>query len=173
MLKKLLPLGLFLVVFIFLLRGLQLNPREMPSAQIGKPLPPMMLTLWGENKKNSYFSTYQGMPLIIHFWATWCDSCQQDVLELEKLHQLKMATLLGVNYKDKPKALTAWLALNRMMFDDLILDKDGRLGLELGVVATPETFIVDKNGVIRFRIQGPITNPIIQNQILPLLKELQ
>ena len=172
MLKKFLPLGVFLMILVFLFRGLQLNPREMPSAQMGHSLPSMPLQLWGANQKNTYFSQWQGQLLILHFWASWCDSCQQDVLELIKLKNLSATRLIGVNYKDNTKDLKKWLLVNPSIFDDLIIDKNGRLGLELGVVATPETFIVDKQGVIRFRYQGPLTNAVIEKQIMPQIQVL-
>lgn len=172
MLKKFLPLGLFLVILLFLFRGLQLNPREMPSAQMGKSLPSMTLRLWGEDKKTTNFSHWRGRPFILHFWATWCDSCQQDVLELEKLKSLEIIKLVGVNYKDQNKAVNNWLSVNPKIFDDLILDKKGRLGLELGVVATPETFIIDKQGVIRFRYQGPLNQAVLEKQMIPMIQEL-
>lgn len=172
MLKKFLPLGIFLLILVFLFRGLQLNPREVPSAQLGHSLPSMSLQLWGEKQKKTNFAQWQGQPIILHFWASWCDSCQQDVLELLKLKNLSFPRLIGVNYKDHTKDLKRWLLVNPSIFDDLIIDKSGRLGLELGVVATPETFIVDKQGVIRFRYQGPLTREVIEKQIMPQIQVL-
>ncbi len=172
MLKKFLPLTIFLVILLFLFRGLQLNPREISSAQIGKDLPSITLKLWGEDKKTTHFSSWRGKPFILHFWATWCDSCQQDVLELEKLKSQHIASIIGVNYKDQIKAVDQWLSVNPKIFDDLILDKTGRLGLELGVIATPETFIIDKQGIIRFRYQGPLNQAVLENQMIPMIQEL-
>jgi cytochrome c biogenesis protein CcmG/thiol:disulfide interchange protein DsbE len=158
------------VICGFLARGLQLNPKSMPSVQVGKHLPTQSFQLWGQSKPQQ-FSKWQGELIILHFWATWCDSCQADILQLEQLHQKTNAILLGVNYKDKTKALQEWMFLHPDVFSDIILDKEGRLGLDLGVVATPETFIIDSKGVIRSRFQGPITEQLIEQQIIPLLEE--
>jgi len=160
MLKRTIPFILFVLTCVFLARGLQLNPQAMPSAQIGKQLP-ASIDLQG----------MQGQLIILHFWASWCDSCNQDVAELKELHQKTHAKLLGVNYKDTAKALQRWLTINQNIFDGLIIDKQGLIAMDLGVVATPETFLIDKKGIIRYRHQGPLTMEIINKKIVPILQE--
>ena len=169
--KKIFPFILFLIFLGFLARGLQLNPKEMPSALIGKTISSRSFKVYQQDGLKT-FSNWQGQVFIIHFWATWCDSCQQDVIELEKLQQMHLAKVLGVNYKDKLANLKSWQKLHPQLFDNIILDREGRLGMDLGVVATPETFIVDSKGVIRYRYQGPLSDELIQKQILPLLRQL-
>ncbi len=171
MTKRIWPLLVFIMICGFLARGLQLNPKTMPSVVIGKKLPEQSLSLWGQKNHPVTFSKWQGQLIILHFWATWCDSCNQDIAQLQSLHQKSKAQLLGINYKDTKQELQKWLLTHSEIFDDIILDKKGLLGMDLGVVATPETFIVDKQGIIRFRYQGPLTETVIQQQILPTLAE--
>jgi cytochrome c biogenesis protein CcmG, thiol:disulfide interchange protein DsbE len=170
MIKKILPFLLFLICLGFLARGLQLNPREMPSAQIGKKISSQTFQVYQQNGLKS-FRDWSGKPLIVHFYASWCNSCQQDTLQLQNLQTNTKALMIGVFYKDQLMHLQDWLALYPKLFHHIILDPKGRLGLELGVVATPETFIVDANGVIRYRYQGPLSFEVIQKQILPLLRQ--
>jgi cytochrome c biogenesis protein CcmG/thiol:disulfide interchange protein DsbE len=171
MIKKIFPFAIFLIFLGFLARGLQLNPKEMPSALVGKTITQKSFKVYPEQSLKT-FQDWSPEVLIIHFWATWCDSCQQDVIELEKLHQMHLGKLIGVYYKDKLSHLRPWQTLHPKLFDSIILDKQGRLGMELGVVATPETFIVDTKGVIRYRYQGPLSDDLIQKEILPLLRQL-
>ena len=163
MIKKILPFLLFLICLGFLARGLQLNPKEMPSAQIGKVISDQSFQVY-QQKELKTFQDWRGQTLILHFYATWCDSCQQDILQLQSLQNFDNASMMGIFYKDTLKHLKNWQVLHPKLFHQIILDPKGRLGLELGVVATPETFIVDRKGVIRYRYQGPLSDEIIQKQ---------
>lgn len=155
---KVWPLAVFLILLLILGRGLQLNPKEMPSARIGTQVPSM--TKLDVMKQKVY---------LLHFWATWCDTCLEEALFLEKIK----IPLVGVLYKDTMTNFKTWKKIHPNHYQILIQDNKGILGLDMGVVATPETFVIDKHGVIRYRYQGPLSKEIFHKNISPLVHQLE
>jgi cytochrome c biogenesis protein CcmG/thiol:disulfide interchange protein DsbE len=168
----LLPLVGFLVLAVFLLRGLWLNPREVPSPLIGKPAPVFDRARLAS--PNEMFSSKEmaGQVWILNVWASWCTPCRVEHPLMNELAAKKLVPIIGMNYKDTPEAGRKWLAELGDPYTTTFIDYDGKLGIDFGVYGVPETFIIDKQGVIRFKQIGPVTPEVIETRIVPLVKEL-
>jgi cytochrome c biogenesis protein CcmG/thiol:disulfide interchange protein DsbE len=170
--KFLLPLALFSVLVVFLGIGLRLNPREVPSPLIGKPAPLFRVAQLHEPDKVITPRDMLGRVWLLNVWASWCVSCRQEHPVLMDLARLNAAPLYGLNYKDRRDDGLAWL---RQFGDPYVLsahDPDGRVGIDYGVYGVPETFVIDKQGVIRHKHIGPLTPEAVKTKLLPLIKEL-
>jgi len=168
--KLFLPLFLFVVLALFLLRGLQLDPREMPSALIDQPLPEFRLALLGEERLIER-SAVIGEVAFFNVWATWCISCRMEHPYLQILAD-QGVPIFGINYKDDTPAALSWLEELGDPYRLNIADVDGSLGLDLGVYGAPETYLVDATGVIRYRHVGVINERVWQGVLLPLYQAL-
>jgi len=157
-----LPLAAFLVMAVFLYRGLYLDPAELPSAMIGKPFPAFSLkTVQGD--KTLTQADLLGKPALVNVWATWCISCRVEHPVLNKLAE-KGVLIYGINYKDDNAAALKWLEEFHNPYQLDIRDEDGNLGLNLGVCA-PETFFIDTKGVIRDKYVGVIDEVVWREQL--------
>lgn len=169
-LKLFLPLLMFVVLALFLMRGLQLDPREMPSALIDKPLPEFQLGQLGTGKMVQREDVI-GKVTLFNVWATWCVSCRMEHPYLQKLAD-EGVPIVGINYKDESIAAMKWL---RDLGNPYLLnveDREGTLGLDMGVFGAPETYLVDAQGVIRYRHVGVINERIWIGLLSPLYKDL-
>lgn len=166
----LLPLAIFLGVALFLYRGLFLDPSELPSALIGKPFPAFSLPAV-EGDTTISQADLKGQPALVNVWATWCVACRVEHPVLNKLAQLGV-TIHGVNYKDDNAAAQKWLVEFHDPYQLNINDARGSLGLDLGVYGAPETFLVDKDGIIRHKFVGVIDERVWREQLAPLYQEL-
>ena len=173
MLRFLLPLAVFLVVAAFLVRGLFLNPREVPSPLIDKPAPAFKLTQLHEPDKSLAREDLKGQVWLLNVWASWCVSCREEHPLLVDLSRQKLVPIYGLNYKDQREAALGWLQQFGNPYVASVADLDGRVGIDYGVYGVPETFVIDKNGVIRYKQIGPITPDALNNKIIPLVKKLQ
>ena len=171
-LRYLLPLAVFVVLVGFLAVGLNLNPREVPSPLIGKPAPGFALTRLDDAAKTIRREDMLGKVWILNVWASWCVACRDEHPHLVAFARTKAVPLIGLNYKDTRPAGLGWLARFGDPYDVSLFDDDGRVGIDFGVYGVPETFVIDKQGVIRFKQIGPVTPEIIQTRIVPLLKAL-
>jgi len=171
-LRFVLPLALFVVLVAFLAVGLQLNPREVPSPLIGKPAPGFALTRLDDADKTIRRDDMLGKVWILNVWASWCAACRDEHPHLVAFAKTKSVPLLGLNYKDTRRDGLAWLLRFGDPYDASLFDADGRVGIDFGVYGVPETFVIDKQGTIRFKQIGPVTPEIIQTRIVPLLKAL-
>jgi len=168
--------GLAVVALLVLLaNGMRRDPRELPSALIGKPLPAFSLPGMQRADPPLTEADLRGKPRILNVWASWCVACQQEHLVLMDLHRElarkgQADTLYGVNYKDKPDAARLWLLRGGNPYADSIVDANGRLGIDLGVYGVPETFVLNAEGRIVFRHAGALTADIVRTQIQPLLE---
>jgi cytochrome c biogenesis protein CcmG, thiol:disulfide interchange protein DsbE len=169
----LLPLVAFLVVAAFLMRGLWLNPREIPSPLIDKPAPSFSLSQLARPESQFSPADMKGQVWLLNVWASWCVACRQEHPLLVDLAGRKAVPIIGLNYKDKPDAATAWLTQLGNPYDLSVKDMDGRIGIEYGVYGVPETFVIDKNGVIRYKQIGPITEEVWKSKMLPMLETLR
>lgn len=169
----LIPLAAFVVLAVFLLRGLWLNPREVPSPLINKPAP--MFERPSLHKPELHFDSKDmlGQVWVFNVWASWCTPCRQEHPLWNELATQKPFPLIGMNYKDDGDAAKKWLADLGDPYTLTIVDADGRLGIDYGVYGVPETFVIDKQGVIRYKHIGPVTPEALQKKILPLVRELQ
>lgn len=171
--KLLIPLGVFAVVFAFLLVGLTLNPREVPSPLIGKPAPAFRLARLHQPDQLLAPADLVGKVWLLNVWASWCVSCRVEHPLLVELAKSKVVPIVGLNYKDQRDAGIAWLRQHGDPYDVSVVDGDGRVGIDWGVYGVPETFVVDKRGVIRYKHIGPVDAAAVQNKILPLVRQLQ
>ena len=175
-LKFALPALLFLLVAAFLLVGLYRDPQKIPSPLIDRPAPTFTLPLLPtrEASAEGQFATSQlaGKPYVLNVWASWCAPCLQEHPYLVELAREKLMPLVGVDYKDDPNQARAWLARHGNPYSVVAADRDGRVAIEWGVYGVPETFIVDAAGMIRYKHIGPVTRDVLDQKLLPLLRQL-
>ncbi len=171
--RFLLPLGVFVVIVVFLYVGLGLNPREVPSPLIGKPAPAFRLAQLHQPAKTLTREDMVGQVWLLNVWASWCVSCRAEHPVLLDLARTKTVPILGLNYKDQPADALAWLKQFGDPYALSITDLDGRVGIDYGVYGVPETFVIDKAGVIRYKQIGPVTPEVLTGKILPLVRELE
>ncbi len=167
------PIGLFVLIGILLAYGLSLDPRKIPSPLVDKPLPAFSLPTLENPKKVVTNTDLHGKVVIINVWASWCAACKVEHPVLMAFAQRQAAPLIGLNYKDAPEDALAVLKTDGNPYEVSLLDRDGRTGIDWGVYGVPETFVVDKEGVIRYKHIGPISAEDIQNTLLPLLQKLR
>jgi cytochrome c biogenesis protein CcmG/thiol:disulfide interchange protein DsbE len=168
----LLPLAAFVVLAAFLLRGLWLNPREVPSPLIGKPAP--LFTLPGVHDQTPFSSKdLLGQVWIMNVWASWCAPCRIEHPLFNDLAARKLVPIVGLNYKDAPEAARRWLAELGDPYLVSVIDNDGRTGIDFGVYGVPETFVIDRHGVIRHKHIGLVTAEAMRDRIIPIVRELQ
>jgi len=172
-LRLLIPLAVFIVIVGFLWVGLGRDPREVPSPLIGKPAPAFDLVQLHAPDKKLSVADMKGQVWLLNVWASWCVSCREEHPLLVELAKANVVPVIGLNYKDRKDAGLAWLAQNGDPYRLSVVDADGRVGIDWGVYGVPETFVVDKNGVIRYKQIGPITAEALEKKILPLVRDLQ
>jgi cytochrome c biogenesis protein CcmG/thiol:disulfide interchange protein DsbE len=170
-LKLFIPLGLFLVLSGFLMRGLWLDPQELPSALVDQPLPEFRLPALGRGDMLSR-EAVTGEAALFNVWATWCVSCRVEHPFLTRLAAAGVP-IYGINYKDNDAEALAWLDELGDPYRVSIVDADGTLGLDLGVYGAPETYVVDGNGVIRYRHVGVVDETVWAEILEPILRELR
>jgi cytochrome c biogenesis protein CcmG/thiol:disulfide interchange protein DsbE len=167
------PLAIFIVLAGFLAVGLRLNPREVPSPLIGKPAPAFNLVQLQAGDKFISPADMRGKVWLLNVWASWCVSCKQEHPVLIDLARQNRITIIGLNYKDDRNAALAWLMQHGGdPYFASGVDADGRVGIDFGVYGVPETFLIDKLGVIRYKHIGPVTDEALKSKILPLAEEL-
>ena len=167
----LLPLAAFLVLALFLLRGLWLHPAEIPSPLIGKPAPAFQRPqLLADRPFTS--SDMMGKVWLLNVFASWCAPCREEHVVWNELARQKVVTVVGLNYKDQPETARKWLTDLGDPYQAIVTDADGRVGLDFGVYGVPETFVIDKLGIIRYKQIGPVTADALASTILPLVRQL-
>jgi cytochrome c biogenesis protein CcmG, thiol:disulfide interchange protein DsbE len=167
------PLALFAVLLGFLAVGLNLNPREVPSPLIGKPAPAFSLPRLDDPGTKIGREDLLGKVWILNVWASWCVACREEHPLLVAFSRRKLVPIYGLNYKDGRAEAQRWLANFGDPYTASISDADGRVGIDFGVYGVPETFVIDKQGTVRFKQIGPITPEALRDKIEPLLKQLQ
>ncbi len=173
MTRYLLPLGIFVLLVLLLGVGLSLNPREVPSPLIGKPAPQFHLPQLHNPAKSFAPSELLGKVWVLNVWASWCAACRDEHPVLADFAKSGLAPLFGLNYKDQRDDAIAWLKRYGDPYQVSLVDTDGRVGIDYGVYGVPETYVIDKRGVIRYKRIGPVTSDILQKKIIPLVQELQ
>jgi cytochrome c biogenesis protein CcmG/thiol:disulfide interchange protein DsbE len=173
MIRYLLPLAAFIILVAFLLVGLNLNPRKIPSPLIGKPAPVFKLQQLHEPEKILESKDNLGKVWLLNVWASWCASCRDEHPLLVQLAKADVVPIYGLNYKDKRDLAIQWLDQLGDPYTKSVMDTEGRVGIEYGVYGVPETYVIDKSGVIQYKQIGPVTIDVLEKTILPLVKELQ
>ena len=191
--KFLVPLLLFFGLAGFLAFGLTLNPREVPSPLIDKPAPNFRLARLDQPEQTFALEEMRGQVWLLNVWASWCVACRQEHPVLVRMAAQKLVPVVGLNYKEvrgdgainaRGMALEAetamaierarrWLTDHGDPYVLSVLDIDGRVGIDFGVYGVPETFLIDREGKIRYKHIGPITPDSLQQVILPKIEELR
>jgi cytochrome c biogenesis protein CcmG/thiol:disulfide interchange protein DsbE len=168
----LLPLVLFIGLVAFLLVGLRRDPHEIPSPFINKPAPGFQLRQLQDPNKTFTAQEMRGKVWLLNFWGTWCVACREEHPLLIQYAKTAAVPIYGVDYKDEPAKALQMLEDEGNPYTITASDPDGRLSIDYGVYGAPETFLIDRNGVIRYKQIGPITEEAWQKEILPRVKQL-
>jgi cytochrome c biogenesis protein CcmG/thiol:disulfide interchange protein DsbE len=168
----LIPLALFIVLVGFLLVGLRRDPHEVPSPLINKSAPDFQLPQLQQATATFSAKEMRGKVWLLNFWGTWCVACREEHPLLVQYAKTGVVPIYGVDYKDERAAALQWLDEFGNPYTLTAFDVDGRVSIDYGVYGAPESYLIDRNGVIRFKQIGPITEDVWQNKILPLAKQL-
>ncbi|MFM1897187.1 MAG: hypothetical protein RLZZ385_2261 [Pseudomonadota bacterium] len=171
-LKYFIPAAGFLVLGVMMWRGLYLNPSELPSVLINKPLPDFQLENVYDNRLMGRQDLPEGM-FLLNVWGSYCLPCLVEHPTLTRLAEEGEIPIVGINYKDRQELARDWLQTNGDPFTFSVMDPDGRLGIDLGVYGAPETFLIDSNGVIRYRHVSVLDEQAWQEVFKPAIAELQ
>jgi cytochrome c biogenesis protein CcmG, thiol:disulfide interchange protein DsbE len=166
------PLILFVGLVVFLAIGLGHDPHEVPSPLINKPAPAFQLSQLKEPGKTFSVDEMRGKVWLLNVWASWCVSCREEHPLLLEYARSGVVPIYGLNYKDKHDDAISWLAELGDPYVLSVADLDGRVGIDYGVYGAPETYLIDRDGIIRFKHIGPVTPDVWQNNILPMAKAL-
>jgi cytochrome c biogenesis protein CcmG, thiol:disulfide interchange protein DsbE len=167
------PLGIFVVLLVFLGIGLGLNPREVPSPLIGKPAPAFKLARLDDAKVQIGHEDLRGKVWLLNVWASWCAPCREEHPLVIDLARRQVVPIYGLNYKDTRPAASAWLAKLGNPYQATLFDGDGRTGIDFGVYGVPETFVIDQQGIVRMKHVGPLTPEVVRDKLEPLIRQLQ
>jgi cytochrome c biogenesis protein CcmG, thiol:disulfide interchange protein DsbE len=167
------PLAIFVVLAIFLGIGLTLDPRLLPSPLINKPVPQFRLAPVQGRTLGLASEDLRGEVSVVNVFASWCTACRDEHPLWMELAQARALPIHGLNYKDRPEDAARWLDELGDPYTRTGADRDGRVGIDWGVYGVPETFVVDKRGMIRDKIIGAITRKTVDERLLPLVRRLQ
>jgi cytochrome c biogenesis protein CcmG/thiol:disulfide interchange protein DsbE len=167
------PLAVFLVIGVFLAIGLTLDPRKIPSPLIGKPVPEFELPPVKGRTLGLATSNLQGEVSLVNVFASWCTACREEHPLWMQVQKSGQVPIHGLDYKDKPDDAQAWLEELGDPYARTGADISGRVGIDWGVYGVPETFVIDRHGVIAYKHIGPITAKSLNETILPLVRKLQ
>ncbi len=169
----LLPLGLFAVLMLLFFFGLGLNPRLIPSPLIGQPTPAFSLPKLSNPSELIQHTDLKGEVSLLNIWATWCTSCRQEHPVLMKIAESKEVPIYGLYYKDVPEQGVVWLQNYGDPYRENAVDENGKVGIEWGAYGTPETFLIDREGIIRYKHVGPISWHDWEVTLLPMIHSLR
>ncbi len=167
------PLGIFFALVILLGVGLTLDPREVPSPLIDKPAPAFEVPQLGDPAKTFSPKEMIGKVWMFNVWASWCVSCREEHPVLMELSRQNVVPIYGLDYKDQRSEGLRWLSQFGNPYVLSAFDADGKVGIDYGVYGVPETYIIDKRGVIRYKQIGIVTRELVRDKIIPLVKELE
>jgi len=168
-----LPLIIFFGLVWFLWRGLSLNPRDLPSVLINKPVPEFSLPQLQQPDKTLSAADMKGQVWLLNVWGSWCVSCRYEHPVLNELSRQQIVPIIGLNWKDKPEDARAWLAKYGDPYKLSVSDIDGRVAINFGVYGAPETFVIDQAGTIRYKYTGPLDAVAMRDILLPLIRDLK
>ena len=166
------PLAIFVVMLGFLGMGLQLNPRDVPSPLINKPVPSFRLPTLAAPDTLVAPQDLRGQVWLLNVWASWCVACRIEHPLLVEFSKMGVVPIYGLNYKDKRDDAIGWLDKFGNPYTRSLSDSESLVGIDFGVYGVPETFVIDKEGVIRFKQIGPVTPEVLRDDIIPLVRKL-
>ncbi len=172
MIRAFIPLGIFVVLAGFLYVGLDLNPRDIPSPLIDKAAPSFELTQLHQPEVRITRDEMLGRVWVLNVWASWCISCRHEHPILMELARSGVVPIVGLNYKDERSDAITWLEDFGNPYIVSGFDHNGRVGVDFGVYGVPESYVIDKQGVIRYKHTGPVTPQAVKEKILPLVRQL-
>jgi len=167
------PLAAFAALALMLGAGLKLDPREVPSPFIGKPAPAFSLPQLHQPERQLASADMKGQVWMLNVWASWCVACRTEHPLLVELSRQDGITIVGLNYKDDPRSALEWLQRLGDPYATSVVDRAGRVGIDYGVYGVPETFVIDRAGVVRFKHIGPVTPEVWTTRLQPLIRSLQ
>ncbi|CAK0773070.1 thiol:disulfide oxidoreductase CcmG [Gammaproteobacteria bacterium] len=170
--RRLIPLAIFVVLVILLGVGLRLDPREVPSPLVGKPAPDFRLPTLKDPQIMLGKQDLLGKVYLLNVWASWCVSCRQEHPLLVEVGRAGWVEIYGLNYKDHREEAWHWLADFGNPYQAVAVDEEGRTGINYGVYGVPESYLIDKKGIIRYKYIGPLTPEKIEKHLLPFVKKL-
>jgi cytochrome c biogenesis protein CcmG/thiol:disulfide interchange protein DsbE len=170
--RTLIPLFIFIALAGFLAVGLKLDPREVPSPLIDKPAPAFAASTLADPARTLRREDLLGKVWMLNVWASWCGACREEHPVLVQFARSRELTLIGLNYKDEREAGAQWLQQFGNPYTDSLFDPQGRIGLDYGVYGVPETFVIDRQGVVRYKHIGPLTPEVLRDKVEPLLRRL-
>lgn len=171
--KFLIPLGIFILLVCFFWAGLKLDPKQLPSALLNKPLPEFVLPDIHDQTKKLTHQNFLHHVSLLNIWASWCLSCQAEQPFLMDLARADSVALYGIDYKDDLTDSCDWLKRHGNPYQLVGFDQNGSASIDLGVYGTPETFLIDQQGIIRYKVIGVITPEIWHKKLLPLIAQLK
>lgn len=166
------PLIVFLVLGIFFYIGLSRDPNEMPSALLNKPIPAFKLPRLENSEEVRDESLFKGQVTLLNVWATWCVTCKEEHAFLNQLKEQGIR-IIGLDYKDEPEKALRWIGTLGNPYEDILVDEEGRMGIDLGVFGAPETYVIDKNGFIRYKHIGDLNLTVWDTKIKSIVLDLQ
>ena len=167
------PLILFAILIVFLWRGLSLDPHKLPSVLLNKPIPQFQLSSVQNQEQLFTDKNLQGQVSLLNVWATWCVSCREEHPVLMDIARNYSVPIYGFDYKDNRASALQWLQQWGNPYTMVGFDGAGNVAIDWGVYGTPETFIIDKEGVIRYKFIGSLTEDAWQNELLPIVQKLE
>jgi cytochrome c biogenesis protein CcmG/thiol:disulfide interchange protein DsbE len=167
------PILAFVVLVGFLAVGLKLDPREVPSPLIGKPAPEFTLPVLDEPGRMISPADYKGQVWLLNVWASWCSGCKVEHNQLLRMTASGDVKMIGMDYKDQDADARNWLRQLGNPYETVVVDAQGKAGIDWGVYGVPETFVIDKKGVVRHKHIGPVTEEAMTKTLLPMIKQLE
>lgn len=167
------PLIVFFVMAVFLAIGLTMDPREIPSPLIGKPVPEFKLPPVKGRTQGLASADLRGQVSIVNVFASWCVACREEHPVLLELSRKGIVPIHGLNYKDKPDDAQAWLDQLGDPYTRTGADISGRVAIDWGVYGVPETFVIDREGRIAYKHIGPVTPEALRDKLIPVITRLQ
>ncbi|MFV1984526.1 MAG: DsbE family thiol:disulfide interchange protein [Thiohalomonadales bacterium] len=171
--KAFIPLIAFVVLAIFLGVGLLLDPKEIPPENIGRAAPQFTLPVLGKSGEQLSTKDMLGKVWLLNVWASWCAACRSEHPLVNDLASKNIVEIIGLNYKDTEEAGSRWLQQLGNPYKVSVMDLDGRVGIDYGVYGVPESFLIDKKGIIRKKQIGPFSYKDIQETLIPLIMKLR
>lgn len=171
--KFLIPVAIFILIGVALGRGLFLNPTYIPSPLIGKPMPAFSLPVAATPGVRLDNADLKGHVTLLNIFASWCVSCKQEMPSLMRLKALHMVSVVGVDYKDTPAGLRHYLHAFGDPYSMIVTDARGMTAINWGIYGVPETFVVNKQGVIAYKFVGPIGYRKLHRKLIPMVKRLE
>lgn len=172
-LRFILPLLIFAVIGMFLYKGLSNDPRKLPSPLVGKPAPEFSLPMLHDREQVWGPARMRGKVWLLNVWGSWCAACRIEHPLFNRIARDGSLPLVGLAWKDEPSASAGWLERLGDPYTIVISDQPGRVAIDYGVYGAPESFLIDKRGIIRFKQVGPFSAEIIRDELMPLVRQLE